>query len=431
MNKLYQIVKMLGSKDYYVRQYALDALRKFDSLLPSCVESLKEFFQAESDQALKCAVIKIFTAKKIAGHSGFFAANTQKCDFIVKNAFMDYIGETVDTASANYLIELFQGERDPKVRSKAVKTLAALKRNGGEVAIDREKIFDFLGDPDARVRANACFIAADLGDVMVRAEFKKMLDDSSFRVNADAAVRLHEAGDGDVAGLVERRLEVSASPAEKASLLYAAGKMGGAVSYETIKKHMRDGDHNVRRNAVMCAAALKARGAVEDLLELYFFEQKQCRENLSVIIGAMRAIDEFDSAMAVLDRLNASGEDCFARATLVKVFAHFAASDMAHYLVSFLDDADERVRANAIEAVCFLRERDAVKNDFVVKNLLVSMCDPSSRVVANAVRALYSCGVVSVISVLREMLLSNVESVRGAARHAVSFFPEGLFVVSA
>jgi HEAT repeat protein len=266
--------------------------------------------------------------------------------------------------------------------------------------------------------------------VIARAEFKKLLSDASPRVNADAAVLLYKAGDNDVLRYAVEKLEGASSSAERSSMLYAIGRMSGVDNYPIIKKYLSDPDHNVRKNAILSAGALKAKGAVTDLLDLYFYEMKQCRENLSIIIGALRSIDEFDSTMAALDMLNGSGDDEFRRATLVKIFAHFATAEMAHYIVTYLDDTDDRVRANAIEAVCFLKERGAINSDFVVKNILVSMCDPNSRVVANAVRSLYLCGVVSVISVLREMLLSNVNAVRDAARHAVTYFPDGLFVLN-
>lgn len=421
---------MLNSGDYYVKQYALDALRRFDAILPSCVSELKDFFAAEKDAALKCAVLKLFTQKKIAGHFEFFAGNISNCEYIVKNAFLDYIGETGETAAKDYLVKLFYAETDPKVRSKAVKTAALLKRFQSGFQLEKETVFDFLNDADARVRANACAVETDFNDVIARAEFKKLLSDASPRVNADAAVLLYKSGDNDILNYVTEKLEGSASPAGRSSMIYAIGRMSGADNYPIIKKYLSDPDHNVRRNAILSAGALKAKEAVTDLLNLYFCEMKQCRENLSVIIGALRSIDEFDSTMAALDMLNASGDDEFRRATLVKIFAHFATADMAHYLVTYLDDTDDRVRANAIEAVCFLKERGAINSDFVVKNILVSMCDPNSRVVANAVRSLYLCGVVSVISVLREMLLSNVDAVRNAARHAVTYFPDGLFVLN-
>lgn len=430
LNKLYEIIKMLNSKDYYVKQYALDALRKFDSFLPSCIADLLDFFARETDSSFKCAVLKLFTQKKITGHFDFFASNIENCDYLVKIAFFDYIGETCETTAKEYLIKSFYKENNPRIRSKIVKTVSNLLKSSDNFHIEKETIFDFLNDADARVRANACSIKADFGNIIIKAEYKKLLSDPSSRVIADAAIVLYNAGDKSISNYIEEKLERASNDGEKSSLLYAMGKIKSENAYPAIKKYLRDASHDVRRNAITSSGALKLKESIADLLDLYFVEQKECRENLSKILGALKAIDEFDSTMAILDMLNNSAEDNFKRATLVKVLAHFASSDMAHYIVSYLDDTDERVRANAVEAICFLKEREAVGSDFVVKNLLVSMCDTNSRVVANSVRALYAAGVVSVISVLREMLLSNTESVRDAARHVVSYFPEGLVTIN-
>ncbi len=421
---------MLESKDYFVKQYALDALRKFDSFLPSCVSQMLAFFAAETDCALRCAVLKLFTQKKISGHYLFFAENITTSDHLVKNSFYDYIGETLETGAKDYLVKNYYAEADPKVRSKIVKTIALLKYAADSFEVEKEVLFDFLNDADARVRANSCSIRADFNNVIIRAEFKKLLNDSSNRVKADAATALYKAGDGEAAGFIAEKLFAASDKLEKSSFIFALASMNKENNYPAVKKYLADCEQCVRKNAIIGAGRLKSKEAIPDLLDLYLREQKQCRENLSRIIVALKSIDEFDSTLAILDRMNGAGADEFARATLVKVLAHFATTDMAHYIVSYLDDADARVRANSIEAICFLKERGVVNSDFVVKNLLVSMCDSNARVVANSVRALYSSGVVSVISVLREMLLSNVETVRSAARHVVSYFPEGLLTVN-
>jgi HEAT repeat protein len=421
---------MLESKDYYVKQYALDALRKFDSILPSCVSELLAFFAAETDCALRCAVLKLFTQKKIGGHYLFFAGHIIYCECLIKNSFYDYIGETLETGAKDFLVKSYYAETDPKVRSKIVKTIALLKYAADDFKLEKETLFDFLNDSDARVRANACSIRADFNNIIIRAEFKKLLNDASNRVNADAAVALYKAGDGEAADYIAQRLSGASDKAEKSSFIFASGAMNKENNYAAVKTYLSDGEQCVRRNAIISAGRLKSKEAIPDLLDLYMREQKQCRENLSRIIMALKSIDEFDSTLAIIDKMNEAGGDEFARATLVKVLAHFVAGDMSQYIVSYLDDADARVRANSIEAICFLKERGVVNSDFVVKKLLVSMCDSNSRVVANSVRALYAAGVVSVISVLREMLLSNVETVRGAARHVVSYFPEGLMTVN-
>lgn len=430
VNKLYEIVKMLESKDYYVKQYALDALRKFDALLPSCVSGLLAFFAAETDCALRCSVLKLFTQKKIGGHYLFFAEHITNCEYLIKNSFYDYLGQTLETGAKDFLIKSYYDETDPRVRSKIVKTIALLKYAADDFKLEKETLFDFLNDADARVRANACSIKADFNNIIIRAEFKKLLNDASNRVKADAALALYEAGDSEAADYIAQKLSSASDKMEKSSFIFALGSMSKENNYNIVKKYLSDAEHCVRRNAIISAGRIKSKEAIPDLLDLYMLEQKQCRENLSKIIMALKSIDELDSTLAILDKMNGAGADEFARATLVKVLAHFASGDMAHYIVSYLDDSDARVRANSIEAVCFLKERGVVNSDFVVKNLLISMCDSNSRVAANSVRALYAAGVVSVISVLREMLLSNIETVRGAARYAASYFPEGLLIVN-
>jgi len=431
LNKVYQITGMLSSDDYYVKEYALDALRKFDFFMPSTYNQLKDFFLKESNSILKTAMIKLFIAKKVEGASDFFLENISGCDLTVKNAIYDYVAELGLASHTGVLITNYYAERDPRVRSKLVKTIAALNSKFKEANVTNELIFDFFSDADARVRANACSLKACLNDAILKAEFKRLLKDPSCRVVSEAAIGLYEAGEKEVFDHLYERITSAQCAIEKASFTYAIGNMKDVRAGGILKDLLKDAEHTVRKSAINGLGSQSDKSAINDLIDLYFTEQKNCRENLSKIVASLKSINEFDSALAVLDRLKASNDSAHERASLVKLFAHFADSSLANYLIVYLDDCDARVRANSVEALYYLKERGVVASEFIVKNLLVSMCDSNTRVVANTVRALYGSGVVSVISVLREMLVSNIESVRNAACYVASYFPEGLLLIKA
>lgn len=417
---------MLGSGDYFVREYAVSAIHKMPGLLSSTVTELCHFIDSESETALRSAAIRILSEKKIVDATDFLLSRVNGFDQLSRISAYEALGELGDPEHYERLFKNFSAEQDERVKSKIAVAIARLRFRNRNLKIPLEDLRTFFGDPDQRVRASACFFGVDNGDEAALMEFKKMLHDPSPRVVAAAAVSVFNAREVRVIDYLAEKIAGAEKPADRASYIFALRKMPDRRSSEILIGMLSDADSVVRRNAVTGLGTLREKSAIKTLIELYFHEISGCRENLSKIIAALRSIDNAETSATICREINKVGGDVHRRATLVKFLSHFAWENMANNFKAFLADEDPRVRANSIEGVLNLRERGVVSSEFVTKNVLLLTCDSSSRVVANAVKALYSCGSSGAVTVLREMMNSEYESARKAAGYVVKFMPAGI-----
>jgi len=424
-----EIHVMMRSDDYFVREYALSAVHKMHGLLSSTISELCDFIKNENEPALRSAAIRIFSEKKIVDASDYLFSQVESFDSLSRIATYETLGEICDMRHYSDFFQKYSCEKDSHVRSKIVVSLARLKMRFHEMKVPLEDLREFLGNPDPRIRASACLFWVDPGDENALMEYKKMLHDDSPRVVSAAAISVYNAREHRVVDLLDERISATEDPAARASYVFALRRMPDKKSSAIMLKLLSDPDVRVRRNAIVGLGALREKSAVKPLIELYFQEMDECRENLFKIISALKSIDNAETASTVYREINKVGNDNKHRATLVKFLSHFAWENMANNFKVYLQDEDPRVRANTIEAMMNLRERGIVSNEFVTKGVFLMTCDSNSRVVANAVRALYSCGTSGVVSVLREMLTSNFEQARKAAYYVKNFLPAGIMDV--
>ncbi|HNY12409.1 MAG TPA: HEAT repeat domain-containing protein [Candidatus Wallbacteria bacterium] len=423
MNKQYEITRMLKSDDLAVREYALGALTNSESLLPSIVEELYCFLSTEKEPALKLMAIKILGDKKADKSLTFFKANIDSCDAQIKIAMYDSLSKFQSREALEFALERYREEKAEAIRSKVVRTAAVIARTLG-TDIGGEMTLEFLRDADARVRANACSIKLDPENALLKTEYKKKLYEGHARLTAEAAIALYESGEHGTLDFISGLIPKALTASEKASYAYALGRMPSPESSALLIGLLSDADGCVRAGAISSLGALREKSAIKDLFELYFLEFTGRRENLQIIINSMKKIDELHAAYALHYEINIAHDNAYRKATLIKLFSHFAPAELSNNFKKFLEDADARVRANAVEGVLTMKERGVIDRDFVIKNLFMSTCDGNPRVAANAIFALYKCGMSGIISVLREMLNSRVENVRRAAEYARGYFPE-------
>jgi len=423
MNKQYETTIMLKSDDAVVKEYALGALMGSESLMPSIFEELQSFFKTEKDPALKLMAIKILGDKKAAESLAFFKANLDQNEDRIKIAIYESLSRTTSREAFEFLLARYRDEKNEIIRSKIVSAASVLSRTTG-ADIGTETTLEFLRDPDARVRANACSIKLDPDNALLKTEYKKKLYEGPSRLIAEAAIALYESGERGALDFITGLIPKTTAASEKSSYAYAVGRMPSPESAAFLTGLLTDTDGGVRANAISALGSIREKSAIKDLIELYFLEFTGRRENLSLIINSMKKIDELHAAYTLHYEINIARDDAFRRATLIKLFSSFAPAELTNNFKKFLEDPDARVRANAIEGILRLKERGVVNRDFIVKNLFLSTCDAAPRVAANAIFALYKCGMSGIISVLREMLNSEIETVRKAAEYAQTFFPE-------
>ncbi|MGM0598625.1 MAG: HEAT repeat domain-containing protein [Candidatus Rifleibacteriota bacterium] len=104
----------------------------------------------------------------------------------------------------------------------------------------------------------------------------------------------------------------------------------------------------------------------------------------------------------------------FVRATLISTLKFFLDKKDAEILSPFLNDEDNRVRSNTIEAIEYLKVEEAIPS------LFSALEDPDNRIRSVAAKALQAFGEEKVFAELKKMLDSDEEWMKGSAIYALS-----------
>lgn len=135
-------------------------------------------------------------------------------------------------------------------------------------------------------------------------------------------------------------------------------------------------------------------------------------ERLSAVMQIKNA-DKSDYADQLVAMLGTE-EHAFVRAALISTLKLFLKKEQAGILSPFLNDEDNRVRSNTIEAIEFLKAEEAIPG------LFSALEDPDNRIRSVAAKALQSFGEEKVFTVLKKMLDSDEEWMKGSAIYALS-----------
>jgi len=114
-----------------------------------------------------------------------------------------------------------------------------------------------------------------------------------------------------------------------------------------------------------------------------------------------------------------SEEHAFVRAALISTLKNFLDKEQAGVLSRFLNDSDNRVRSNTIEALEFLKVEESIPS------LFSALSDPDNRIRAAAAKALQGFGEEKVFTELKKMLDSHEEWMKGSAIYALSHIQAG------
>ncbi|MBU1108293.1 MAG: HEAT repeat domain-containing protein [Candidatus Riflebacteria bacterium] len=112
-------------------------------------------------------------------------------------------------------------------------------------------------------------------------------------------------------------------------------------------------------------------------------------------------------------------EHAFVRAALISSLKLFIDKQQAGILSHFLNDPDNRVRSNTIEALEDLGVEESIPS------LFSALSDPDNRIRAVAAKALQSFGEEKVFTELKKMLHSPEEWMKGSAIYALSHIQAG------
>lgn len=146
------------------------------------------------------------------------------------------------------------------------------------------------------------------------------------------------------------------------------------------------------------------------------------------------ASEDFEERMGAVMRINREGKTeykdrliemlkhehhDFVKAALLSCLPKFVDKSQAELFSPFLGDADNRVRANAIDAL------EAIKAETTIPLLFPLLEDTDNRIRASAAKALSSFGEEKVFTVLKKMLQSQEEWMKMSAIHALSHITSG------
>jgi HEAT repeat protein len=147
--------------------------------------------------------------------------------------------------------------------------------------------------------------------------------------------------------------------------------------------------------------------AIEEALNSEDFEER---------LAAVMKIKENDKNEFKDQLIKMLGKEkhAFVRATLISTLKNLLDKKDAGILSPFLNDDDNRVRSNTIEAIEFLKVEEAIPS------LFSALEDPDNRIRSVAAKALQAFGEEKVFAELKKMLDSDEEWMKGSAIYALS-----------
>jgi len=343
-----------------------------------------------------------------------------------------------------YLRETWDYWQDERVRATLVKTLAVL---GGVDEIPL--IYRFLEDENPRVRANAIEALDLMNHPNVYPVFVQWLSDSDNRVKANCLKALRKIG-GDSVNKILADMLRSEYTSYKESAIYVISLTPSRPGLSLLREFLySEYDPDLLERALYVIQDFSVRGlreASDVLIEygngweaLVEVEQTQAQPKVSVNRKAEPAPSKsgFDPEMLkssdrdvvrtglqwVLDLkliqqgpqlarlLTAWSEDSRLLSFIIRIVGELGLSDYVSMILPHLKSEDDRVRANAVEAIGLLRKG----REF----LEPALKDHNNRVRANAIVALKDLPKFAVMEAVYQMVADSDPLYRRSALYAI------------
>lgn len=183
-----------------------------------------ELFQTERDARLRgCMVVALAQIGGPAVHQPILESFGNERDERVRCLIVSAVGLLCDSKGLPVLQAALK-DSNPRVRANAVEALARLKGvNPGEL------VRRLLQDPNNRVRANACKVLWYSDPALVLRSLEEMIDSEDEMVRASAAYAMGEIADSRVLPQLIGRLKMEKGTRAREHLCIALGKLGDAA----------------------------------------------------------------------------------------------------------------------------------------------------------------------------------------------------------
>ena len=345
------------------------------------------------------------------------------------------------------LIEAAALEENPQIRSKMVLVLGII---GGD---DYTKhIATHLYDEDPRVRANAIEALEHIGSDSALSIVVNALSDEDNRIRANAVKALRNHGSVNIEKTLRKMLQ-SNHIWMRDSAAFALGMMGREEFLPLLEQALEDEEASVQQHARNGLELLARRGSekARTLLEESNMDEEPERLAPSVwsdlaqmlqVSGLKRPIESSHAAsrltelrgitsrrdlsrIAEVESMAVDDDDSYIRALAVSSLGSLGKTSSIKSLILALNDQNDRVRANAIEALgLFLKKLPAGESkaaSLIQERIAPFLKDGKrGRCRANAVIALADSGASDIGQVLRDMVEHGDLNMKKSALFALS-----------
>lgn len=323
------------------------------------------------------------------------------------------LGLVGEGPAASRLHELFINSGDTRVQAAILTSLGLIHRTESV-----EVIAKGLRSQDGRVRANAIEALAgfNLRAPEALRYFQPSLKDENNRAAANAILAIYPF-DKDQATAVLQKLLKSKEALKRASAAYIIGEIQDPQLLQGLITMINtEQDKNVLSSALSSIDRIRNPEMKQGIAKLCQHPNDLIRGRAIQIFAGMSGLSE----LKILDTYFKKETAPTVRATIVSAFGFVC--DMGHlaFLKTKLRDPDDRIVANAIEA---LDRVGALENIELIEPMT---SHKSSRVRANALAALWHQGNLRSVEKLSEMLASSDEDVLASALHAAKDFAGAL-----
>jgi HEAT repeat protein len=340
-----------------------------------------------------------------------------------------YCQKYQNQAVLNYLREHYSYFHDNKTKATLVKTIGM-----GQTPSDVPIIYKYLEDENARVRANAIEALEYINHPNTYMIFVQWLGDSDNRVKANCIKALQRLGKDSVNRILEDML-YSEYVAYKESALYVLSLYPSKPGLELLKGFLtREYDPALLERAVYIIydfaqqnipgaqefldeyySEHDSSGLEEEALDVYVFDERDLQsDDTEVLIRALTKVLEnqyVKYAGRLVDLLLTKEDDLKVVSYVLRILGELKCREYIAQIAPFLKASDDRVRANAVEAL----GRIGRNLDILVPFLK----DPNNRVRANAMVALKDGDYVDVIPAVYDMIAHEDPIFRRSSIYAI------------
>ena len=254
-----------------------------------------------------------------------------------------------------------------------------------------------LSDKDPRVQANAIEALGNLNKNTTVGILQPYLYDSNPRVKANAVKAIFRFGDFDVSSTLKEML-ASHEKNLRVSAIYAIGEIKLEPYFKNLLGYMKDGDPDVRRNAVVALRKFQKKDFAIQLIPMLDDPAPEVRLQAAIGVGELY---QEQGVQPLLKRLEKEPAPHI-RSNLATIIGKYGKEEHFPLLLPFLNDEDDRVIGNVIEALQKLKPKQP--HSGAVTSLRRFLDSSNNRIRANAIRVLWEWGFTDVLDALLKLI---------------------------